>query len=124
MALPSTTLDSKMFYKRQETTPTPIPNTLRPNSEAYNQLAVNISSDAPSTIPKLLHLVRLPRTHNKAARRMAKDNRALTQLLTTPKGCSHFIERLSLSRWMKNLASGASKPSTETQSSVKDARRL
>ena len=27
MALPSTTLDSKMFYKRQETTPTPIPIT-------------------------------------------------------------------------------------------------
>ena len=25
MALPSTTLDSKMFYKKQETTPTPIP---------------------------------------------------------------------------------------------------
>ena len=28
MALPSTTLDSKMFYKRQETTPTPIPKDL------------------------------------------------------------------------------------------------
>jgi len=30
-------------------------------------MADSIGSDAPSTIPKLLHLVGLPRTHNKAA---------------------------------------------------------
>ena len=32
--------------------------------------------DAPSTIPKHLHLVRDPLTHNIVARRMAKDNLA------------------------------------------------
>ena len=111
MALPSTTLDSKMFYKKLHLHLYILPKDL--TVKLVNQLVVNIGSDAPSTIPKLLHLVRLPRTHSKAAQRMA-----------TPKGCSHFIEILSLSCWTKNLASGVSKPSTETQSVVKNARRL
>jgi len=42
-------------------------------------MAVTNGSEAPSTTPKLLHLVRLPRTHNNAARRIANDKRALTQ---------------------------------------------
>jgi len=63
-------------------------------------------------------------THNKAAHRIANYKRALTQLITTLKGCSHLKERRSLNRRTKNLASGASKPSTDTHNGVKDAWRL
>ena len=48
-----------------------------------DQSADMIGKEAPSTIPKLLHLVRLPRTHNSAARRIAKERRALTHPITT-----------------------------------------
>ena len=38
-----------------------------------DQSAAVIGKEAPSTIPKLLHLVQLPRTHNNAAQRIAKE---------------------------------------------------
>ena len=37
-----------------------------------------IGKEAPSDIPRLLHLVQLPRTHNSVARRIAKETQALT----------------------------------------------
>ena len=38
-----------------------------------DQSAAVIGKEALSTIPKLLHLVRLPRTHNSAARKITKE---------------------------------------------------
>ena len=48
-----------------------------------DQSAAVIGKEAPSTIPKLLHLVQLPHTHNSAVRRIAKERRALTHPITT-----------------------------------------
>ena len=48
-----------------------------------DQSAAVIGKEAPSTIPKLLHLVRLPCKHNSAARRIAKERRALIHPITT-----------------------------------------
>ena len=49
-----------------------------------------MGKDAPSTMPRHLHLVRDPRTHNRVARRMANESRARIQPITDPKGRSHL----------------------------------
>ena len=54
-----------------------------------------MGKDAPSTMPRHLHLVRDPRTHNKVARRMANERRARIQPITDPKGRSHLAHRNS-----------------------------
>ena len=53
------------------------------NTKQRDQSAAVIGKEAPSTIPKLLHLVRLPHTHNSAALKIAKEKRALTHPITT-----------------------------------------
>ena len=79
--------------------------------------------DAPSTIPKHLHLVRDPLTHNIVSQRMAKDNLAQIHPITTLKGRSHFTARKSPRHFKKNSASAPSIPSIETQRGVKSALR-
>ena len=54
-----------------------------------------MGKDAPSTMPKHLHLVCDPHTHSKAARRMAKDNRQRIQLITDPNGHPHLTHKNS-----------------------------
>ena len=60
-----------------------------------------MGKDAPSTMPRHLHLVRDPRTHNRVARRMANESRARIQPITDPKGRSHLAHRNSHKRGKK-----------------------
>ena len=51
--------------------------------EKRDQSAAVIGKEAPSTIPKFLHLVSLPCTHS-AAQGFVKGRQALTDPITTP----------------------------------------
>ena len=57
-----------------------------------------MGKDAPSTMPRHLHLVRDPRTHNRVACRMANESRAQIQPITDRKGRSHLAHRNSHKR--------------------------
>ena len=110
-----------MFYKKQEPTPTPIPKdlTLKSIINWLSTLAVMPHPQFPNFstwCDSHAHTAKLHEGWQIISKPLPN------YVLTTPKGCSHFIEKLSLSRWTKNLASGARKLYTETQSGVKDAR--
>ena len=76
-----------------------------------------------STIPKHLHLVCDPLTHNIVAQRMAKDNLALIHPIMMLKGRSHLAAKWLLRRFKKNSALTPNIPSMETQRGVKSALR-
>ena len=78
-----------------------------------------MGKEAPSTMPRHLHLVRDPCTHNRVAHRMANESQAQIQPITDPKGCSHLAHRNSHRRWSKKSVSFPSNPSTDTQIRIK-----